>query len=52
MADDKTMPQDDKMSSEDAVPQADKQSHSDIAQREGEGEQARVTNNEEAKKNG
>jgi hypothetical protein len=50
MADDKTMSQDDKMSSEDAVPQADKQSHTDIAQREGE--QARVTNKEEAKKNG
>jgi hypothetical protein len=51
MADEKTMPKDDKMSSEDAVPQADKQAHTDIAQREGQqGEQAAAINKKEPEK--
>jgi|HubBroStandDraft_6_1064221.scaffolds.fasta_scaffold3768990_1 hypothetical protein len=51
MADEKTMPKDDKMSSEDAVPQADQQAHTEIAQREGQqGEQAAAINKKEPEK--
>ena len=53
MADDKTMPKDDKMSSEDAVPQSDQQAHTEIAQREGQqGEQAAMINKKETEKKG
>ena len=42
---------DDKMKPEDMVPQADQQAHTEIAEREGtQGEQARVINQEEAKR--
>ena len=42
---------DDKMKPEDMVPQADQQAHTETAEREGsQGEQARVINEEEAKK--
>ncbi len=41
----------DKIKSEDMAPPADTQAHTEIAEREGrEGEQARVINKEEAKK--
>ena len=51
MADEKTMPKDDKMSSEDAVPQADREAHTEIAQREGQhGEQAAAINKKEPEK--